>query len=89
MTKVIRQGYGLRTFVFAAAWLIGVAIAVQAWAQPKIVIQGDETKHAGEFVVDRSNPRDDRRRVSTFGPCWSLLVPAPLIRSPQYPPSHQ
>ena len=51
MTQVIRQGYGLRTFVFATAWLIAVAIAVQAWAQPKIVIQGDETKHAGEFVV--------------------------------------
>ncbi len=51
MTKVIRQGYGLRTFVVATAWLIGVAIAVQAWAQPKIVIQGDEAKHAGEFVV--------------------------------------
>ncbi len=51
MTKVLRQGYGLRTFVFATAWLIAVAIAVQAWAQPKIVIQGDVTKHAGEFVV--------------------------------------
>ena len=51
MTKVMRQGYGLRTFVFATAWLIAVAIAVQAWAQPKIVIQGDETRHAGEFVV--------------------------------------
>jgi pilus assembly protein CpaC len=51
MTKVMRQGYGLRTFVFTTAWLIAVAIAVQAWAQPKIVIQGDETRHAGEFVV--------------------------------------
>jgi pilus assembly protein CpaC len=31
--------------------LIALAIAVQAWAQPKIVIRGDETRHAGEFVV--------------------------------------
>ncbi len=51
MTKVMRQGYGLRTFVFTTAWLIAVVIAVQAWAQPKIMIQGDETRHAGEFVV--------------------------------------
>ena len=51
MTKVMRQGYGLRTFVFATVWLIAAAIAAQAWAQPKIVVQGDVTKHAGEFVV--------------------------------------
>ncbi len=51
MTKAMRQGYGLRTFVFAAVWLIAAAIAAQAWAQPKIVVQGDVTKHAGEFVV--------------------------------------
>ncbi len=46
MTKVMRQGYRLRTLVFATAWLIAAAIAAQAWAQPKIVIQGDVTKHA-------------------------------------------
>ena len=51
MTKVMRQGYRLRTFAFATVWLIAMAIAVQAWAQPKIVVQGDVTKHAGEFVV--------------------------------------
>ncbi len=37
--------------MFAAVWLVAMAIAVQSWAQPKIVIQSDETRHAGEFVI--------------------------------------
>ncbi len=51
MTKVTRQRYGIQTFIFVTVWLIAMAIAVQGWAQPKIVVMGDETKHAGEFVV--------------------------------------
>ena len=53
MTKVLvdRYKYGLRALVFASVWLIALAIAAQSWAQPKIVIQSDETRHAGEFVI--------------------------------------
>ncbi len=51
MTKVMRQRYGLQTFIFATVWLIAMAIAVQGWAQPKIVVMGDQNRHAGEFVV--------------------------------------
>ncbi len=51
MTKVLVDRYGLRALVFAAAWLVALAIAAQSWAQPKIVIQSDESRHAGEFVV--------------------------------------
>ena len=51
MAKIMLRRYGLQTFVFAIVWLVAMAIAIQSWAQPKIVIMGDETKHAGEFVV--------------------------------------
>ncbi len=37
--------------MFAAVWLVAMAIAVHSWAQPKIVVLGDETRHAGEFVI--------------------------------------
>ena len=51
MITVLRQRYGLHAVMFAAVWLVAMAIAVQSWAQPKIVIQSDETRHAGEFVI--------------------------------------
>ena len=51
MSKVMLRRYGLQTFMFAALLASAMAIATQGWAQPKIVVQGDETRHAGEFVV--------------------------------------
>ena len=53
MTKVLvdRYRYGLLALVFASVWLVALAISAQSWAQPKIVIQSDETRHAGEFVI--------------------------------------
>jgi pilus assembly protein CpaC len=37
--------------VILAMWFVVAATATQGLAQPKIVSQGDETRHAGEFVV--------------------------------------
>jgi pilus assembly protein CpaC len=42
---------GLQTFIFATLLATAMAISSQGWAQPKIVVQGDQTRHAGEFVV--------------------------------------
>jgi len=41
----------LRVFVLATAWLLALTFAVQASAQPRILVQSDETRHAGEFNV--------------------------------------
>ncbi len=51
MSKVMLRRYGLQTFIFAMLLAFAMAIAIQGWAQPKIVVQGDENRHAGEFVV--------------------------------------
>ena len=51
MSKVMLKRFGLQTFIFATLMAFAMAIAIQSWAQPKIVVQGDETRHAGEFVV--------------------------------------
>jgi len=41
----------LRVFVFSIIWLLALTFAVQASAQPKLVVQSDEARHAGEFLV--------------------------------------
>ncbi len=51
MSKVMLRRYGLQTFIFATLLATAMAIAIQGWAQPKIVVQGDEGRHAGEFIV--------------------------------------
>ncbi len=51
MSKVMIRRCGLQAFMFATLLAFAMAIASQGWAQPKIVVQGDETRHAGEFVV--------------------------------------
>jgi pilus assembly protein CpaC len=51
MSKVMFRRCGLQTFIFVTLLASAMAIASQGWAQPKIVVQGDETRHAGEFVV--------------------------------------
>ncbi len=51
MSKVMFRRCGLQTFIFATLLASAMAIAIQGWAQPKIVVQGDETRHAGEFIV--------------------------------------
>jgi len=42
---------GLQTFMFATLLASAMALASQGWAQPRIVVQVDEGRHAGEFVV--------------------------------------
>ena len=51
MSKVMLRRYGLQTFIFVTLLVSAMVIAIQGWAQPRIVVQGDETRHAGEFVV--------------------------------------
>lgn len=51
MAKIIQHRLGFHAAVFAAVLFMALAITLQSWAQPKIVVQGDETRHAGEFVV--------------------------------------
>jgi len=51
MSKVMLRRCGLQTFIFATLLAFAMAIANQGWAQPRIIVQGDETRHAGEFVV--------------------------------------
>ncbi len=51
MSKVMFRRCGLQTFIFATLLASAMAFAIQGWAQPKIVVQGDENRHAGEFVV--------------------------------------
>ncbi len=51
MSKVMFRRCGLQTFVFATLLATAMAVAMPGWAQPKIVVQGDETRHAGEFLV--------------------------------------
>ena len=51
MSKVMLRHWGLQTFIFTSLLTAVMAIAIQGWAQPKILVQGDETRHAGEFIV--------------------------------------
>ncbi len=51
MSKVMFRRCGLQTFIFVTLLAAAMAFAIQGWAQPKIVVQGDVTRHAGEFVV--------------------------------------
>ena len=51
MSKVIFRRYGLQTFIFATLLASALVVAAPGWAQPNIMVQGDETRHAGEFVV--------------------------------------
>ena len=51
MSKVMLKRCGLQTFIFTTLLAFAMALASQGWAQPRIVVQGDEGRHAGEFVV--------------------------------------
>jgi len=51
MSKVIFRRYGLQTFIFATLLASALVVAAPGWTQPNIMVQGDETRHAGEFVV--------------------------------------
>ncbi len=51
MSRVLLKHWRLQTFIFTTVWMFVLVIAIQSWAQPKIVVQGDESRHAGEFVV--------------------------------------
>ena len=51
MSKVMLKRCGLQTFIFTTLLAFAMALASQGWAQPRIVVQGDEGRHAGEFGV--------------------------------------
>lgn len=51
MSKVMLKRCGLQTFIFTTLLAFAMALASQGWAQPRIVVQGGEGRHAGEFVV--------------------------------------
>ncbi len=51
MARVNQQQHGLQTLMFVTVLSTAMAIAVHCRAQPKMVIQGDVTRHAGEFIV--------------------------------------
>jgi len=52
MARILSRTHAeLRVLIFATVWLLALACAVQASAQPKIVVQSNENRHAGEFLV--------------------------------------
>jgi pilus assembly protein CpaC len=51
MTKELRQRTRLEAFLFLAVLLVATAFAGPVWSQPRLTVQSDETRHAGEFIV--------------------------------------